>query len=1522
MRRISLVAWILVVLGLLVGGIWTYVRCSHRSRTLARARVALQAGQPDKALQLAARHAESYPTDWQGYFVQGLARMRLGEFARARQALQRAVDLQPREVSAVIALAETYVLPATRELRSEDSSGRLAALRAGIEQLRKANAVLAAGPVNDAVAGLPLRGMIGSNTAQMARAHRRIAGKLGDDARTAQAAEAVERAREIREQADAEWERAGPLAEQAVGILCEVLTDAKTHLPGVTEKAPLALLLKLVDAAARDAVQIYVDTQDAEHRRRVAEAVAGLEDISPVAVMRMTMHEIRTGSFPNGLARRTALEQAGRQVEALLGKARQRPGDHRELLLARAQVGLALKDYETAERICKEVLADVPTQPMARLVLAESLLARGEFQQAEKALFVLRADVPRSPEIAFAHARAAAASGKRELAREAMQTAAQLDPKHADARRWLIEEYLAEGYLDQAYTEAKEYHRHCADDPVALRLLVEAAHRTGRSGQAEQVLQEALRRDPARPELLVAAAEAYAELRDTAQSIEIARRAAQMTPATTEGRLAVARALALTGQFARAESILARELDANPDSAAVPFEMARLYAATGRNLEAIEKYRAAVDKEPLSSAYRLALAEALLKEGNLQQSWDALSDLPANHPRAGLLRLQIRLLQGQPISPPEMLHHAHPGSQAGISLGLTFLRNGQPSQCLDTCLAELESSPRDVDLRMLAGQAALMMGRSEEARRHWAAALEAEPGRFDIYLRLAEALARREPVERVARHLAALPAARKELVQLAVGWLWVQSSQGARAAEVFRQVAEQENIPRGMRQRARFLLARGLARSHRIGESLVELDALAREDSCRREALAAKANVLVNARRDKDAGQILAELLTDAKRRADTEQMAEVVRLYQGLGLVAQALAACDEILAVGGGDHRGNLLKAGVLRAAGQLDLAAVCYRKAIEALPANLAAYRGLIDVLDAQGKPLEALEALRPMAGLGPPGRAAGLLTRARLLTGWGLHDQAADCLTALGELGCATDPQIQLALGRSFAELGQMQEARGCLERIALYAPQYVAARLDLARIARSPAEALAVLDKLAKTHPDRDDVLEPMMARRIQDGQTAGALERFRSYVRESCRARKWPEGAAFLAVQVMVESSDHDGACELAGELARQTGRRRWRRLAALLAPAASPAADPIAAAETEAMDALLGIVNASRGQDTKAARAWLARLERIRTDAPKTVPPAYRVLAALAADEPRQAHDALSASPDELVGMPRVLALGLLSDTDPARRRKHAAGLLRASLALDLEVRPLAHRIAMDLLSADRGCQWAAVLAARAGRDPASWQKVLAALGPSDGPVRQAIQGRLWQEQEQYEKAAEAYRLAAAAADNALDLRLEQAVALEKAGRFAEALDLYRQVLSEARGRLAGSAANNAAYLVARVWPEDKVRLAEAYRWAAAAVAAAPDVHTFHDTKGWIAHLLGRTQEACAELRRALRGMSDSHEVHAHLAQAEAAAGNHELAGWHRQAAERLARGPRARARDLAKADPPAPPLPPRDPS
>jgi tetratricopeptide (TPR) repeat protein len=385
-----------------------------------------------------------------------------------------------------------------------------------------------------------------------------------------------------------------------------------------------------------------------------------------------------------------------------------------------------------------------------------------------------------------------------------------------------------------------------------------------------------------------------------------------------------------------------------------------------------------------------------------------------------------------------------------------------------------------------------------------------------------------------------------------------------------------------------------------------------------------------------------------------------------------------------------------------------------------------------------------------------------------------------------------------------------------------------------------------------------------------------------------------------------------------------QSPKPGWRRLAMLLAP--GPAAGD--GRETEPkkpLDLLIAIANAARFGDVESLRVHTHRFDSLPAKA-DACPPTLRILATLLADSvndpnavaralttgkiKRAPLEALTAAepgararqtlqavpPGKLPGTLRAAAMSLAALEDRSKQRQQAGRLLRASLALHMGLRGLARRIAMELLRSDATCQWAALLAAAARPDSQGLRDVISILKPPTSAAKASLEAELLLREGKHEPAAESFRRAAELVSETSDLRLKEAIATEKAGRLTEALGLYRQVASGGAGDIAATAANNAAYIVAQLWPDDKKRLLQAYRWSAAAVSASTNVATFHDTRGWIAHLLGRNDEACLELRRALRGMRDSPDVHAHLAAVERALGNHDLARWHNQAAERLA--------------------------
>ncbi|MCX5675500.1 MAG: tetratricopeptide repeat protein, partial [Planctomycetota bacterium] len=176
--------------------------------------------------------------------------------------------------------------------------------------------------------------------------------------------------------------------------------------------------------------------------------------------------------------------------------------------------------------------------------------------------------------------------------------------------------------------------------------------------------------------------------------------------------------------------------------------------------------------------------------------------------------------------------------------------------------------------------------------------------------------------------------------------------------------------------------------------------------------------------------------------------------------------------------------------------------------------------------------------------------------------------------------------------------------------------------------------------------------------------------------------------------------------------------------------------------------------------------------------------------------------------------------------------------------------------------------------------------------LQPADCLLARAAQAMLAIEQKDYARAVEIYQSAMQTEKGNQELVMSLATALELAGHPAEALPLYRQVWDATQNPVA---ANNGAYIVSCLYPTDAARMAEARQWAEAAVKAAPDAPGFSDTLGWVAFLQGRIDESLPALRRAVKGIPDSPEVHFHLGQAEAKANHADFARWHLAAAVAL---------------------------
>jgi len=1545
-RRIILVLAIVVVLGMVVGSVaWLYRRGTG-PRLLSRAQVAMRAGQFDKALELARTYAQQHPKDWTGHYYQGRALSRLGKYDEARKVFVRAAELAPDDPSIPMALATTYFLPARRVMLPMDPSVQVEALKQAAADLVKADEILAGitGPkltdpklkdqkLKDLLEALkqaadePIKakeilvGMagakpadvldaleqIGLNQLQISRAWDAIAGRLEAEAKIAQTAGDDDTCESKLAASAAAGKTSSQVRRQTAATLLYVVRQDAAR--GVAARTLIQLCL-------------HEDVKDYETLAKARKAIEALEDPPAIPALLLTMHDLRTSTQPAGsAAHRKKVEQTCQRLEALMA----RDPEEIELKLARAELAMRLTDADTAEKLVAEVLKADPDERRARLMRGELLLFRNKAAEAERELYSLKDRHKRWPQAHYAYGRAAMAAGRKGMAVQVMRDIVKkMDPTHAGARMFLADHLLSGGYYDEAFQEAQALYdaylknrRHFdryPGGPRVVSLFVRAAVKKGLTTKAEEALKKALKDYPSRPDMLNVVADGYASLGQPDEAKKIREVAAGGKADTLEARLGVVRALRMTGRLAEAEKMLQEEMKDNPNEARIRTELARLYLGTGRNLQAIEQYREAVRLNEGNMAYRLELARALFNAGNVEESKIVLDPIDPNYAEANLLRMNIRMALGETIGPEELPGLVGKEARAGLPMAMAYMHNGRPEEAVKLCLAELKNNSDSRDATSLLAHAYAAMGETLKSTQQWRRLIKISPREHFAYRRLAEYYSRDHTPDQVSARLRALDGALPYMVDRTIGWLLERMRRYAEAADVYAALAARLDAPEDVQCRARLQRAYNLARLGRGDAAIIELNTLGRNKAWHEEALYTKAGLLFVAKRPAEADGVMAELVDAAVKRSDTTMMIRLIRQYAEMKQTDKALALCDQLAQTLPNDARPHLVRADVSARAGRLAETAASYEKAIAAQPGNFGYYRSLSRTYDALQEPGKALKCLEGMAKVDQTGRAGMLFEQGILLARWGLQAQAIDRFEQLAKLGYASSPRLQLNLGRAFAALGQKGRARQLLAQVPPHARDYVGARRIIASLADTTDEKLRALDDLDRAKPGLDTVLTQRMVILLDADRPADAVKAFRAFVARRPKDQALPVAGANLAFQIMLRTGDRAGATDLILRMASETPAPRWRRLAILMTLDAKPAEaasrlGPAAGADFP--DAVLGLIIARKSGADGAE--WIGRIDAIERDlkrlAPsRPLPPAYGLLIAVATKRQVKARAELARF-GKAEPVFKGVATTLMDDAakNAAKAQATAIALLTATVALDLQVPDLARAWAMELLKDQPTCRWAAGVIVRSRADPATHREVLNILKPPDCALAHMIRASVLRAEGKFAAAADAYGQAARAEKGNLSIALDQAMALEKAGKADEAIALYLKVWA---GLKNPAAANNAAYMLSQRHAKDSAKLAEALALADEAVKAAPQVPAFRDTKGWIAYLLGQHELACEEIQRAVRRLPDSAEVHCHLGLARCAAKQEQMGRWHLAAAVDIGEKKKARGETIAPAE------------
>ncbi|MFB3893945.1 MAG: tetratricopeptide repeat protein [Phycisphaerae bacterium] len=1263
---------------------------------------------------------------------------------------------------------------------------------------------------------------------------------------------------------------------------------------------------------------LKADTRNPEARLTLATVLGQEGDIDAAEkVLQGLRRDFPKWPEPQYAYGRLAL-QAGRTsaaLDALRAMASQVVDDPRAQQthkLRQAELALAVGETATAGRLVDEVLASQPGNPSAYLIKGNVLAANGDLNGAAQGLLALKTAYPRWPQALLAYARVADRKGNLPDAIAAARDASALDPGNTSVLKYLADLRIRASDFDNALAGAQALLKDRPDDPVAIRLFTEAAGRTNQAEPAKKALDKIAADYPGRADVLLAVADGYDSLGDRASAVKVAQKAVAATqPASLDGRLAVAQALQRVDRLPEAEKLLTDELKKDPSQARTHMLLGQLLARTGRTLPAIDQYRLAVEDDRGNSEYRTTLARALMDSGDMAECQKVLDTVDSSSPSANALRLQLRLIQGQQVPPDQLLQWAQGPERSAAAAAMLYFARGQFAECEDLCRKELARKPDDQDARWLLGRALVAQGggKQEEGIGEWEKVVQKSPDRMPLYLEMARVLGDGGDVDQAARRLAAVPGAQRDMVDFAVGSMLATSGQHDKAVEVLAGLVGRPGAPDHVRGQAHLVLAFSYGGAGQIDKAVAECDKLLSDPAWRKQALSAKARALAIAARTDEASAALDQLRRLAQEENDTAVLRDAAQSWAAMRLYDKALATCDALLQSGPDDARNWQLKAALLAANGKGAEAAQAYRKAIELQPGNYALYTALAGSLDAQRQTVEALEVLRRLEDAGPAGATVALFNRGLLLAGWGLPDQAADCLTRVANMGYGGNPQVRLTLGQAFARMGQADRAAEFLKPIPVWADQYVPAQLLLAQLAPTTEARLAIIGELRKSKPDNQEVLIQEMAVLMRAGKPSDAAKAFQEYAAKNIKAKAASSSAPRLAAQAMLESGDRSAARDLAVEIARSSGDAGWRLLGALLLADEDPSSAMGLLPESGKADlwsATMGVCLAARTNDAAARMKWLARLAEIDKQMDKARPgalAAVRLLICLSTGQSEQAKGLVDSAAANL-GIGGMAAREIVSSAaSNPKSAEEASSLLKSTVALDMGLPALARGWAIGLAKARPACQWAALLAFQGSRDKKEQEEVLGLLEPKDCPLALALNATLMRREGYYAKSADLWARAAKT-DPSPELILNQARDTEFAGRPAEALALYRKHWESTK---TPTAANNVAYLTSQLYPKDTAKLDEARKMIEDAVAKEPANAAFRDTLGWILYLEGQNEKACMELRAAIKGDPMLPPVHYHLALAEAACGRLDLARWHHGAAVSIGKAIQAQGRPVS---------------
>jgi len=614
-------------------------RPADSEAVLHLAQTSLQAGDSGQARDAARRLLAIQPDSGEAHAILGAALLAEGDLNGAQATLQQATQISPSSALAWKALAELHE-------KGGDLESAAAALRAGVESASRPGELLLVlgklalkrGLATEAAAALQRAVALSPRDPKLLQPLSEALIHLG---RTAEAEQALRTALQV---SPAQVELILALADllEAEGRLVEARAALESGLK--VRPASTALLLRLGKAL----ISLY-------HKGGDEETPLLRQAIDLLQPAQQQCDDQADPSYFNLLGQALLLD--GKPREALASFTRAIPLESLSSLpsaceahLGAAQAFLLLKDSASAIAHARLALQIIPDNPSSLQMLARASAAAGSLEEAREAYQRLLALVPDQAEALRGLALVLRRVGQTDQAVQLLEQATELSPNQALGWADLAETLVVNNQVDMArqamakaiaiasgkdreipiraaqflmdlkeYAEAGRILRdtleHNPSDVRALDTFGQAMLRSGQFEESIEAFSKATDLEPANPDLLAHAAEAYWEDGRRGAAIALWKKAIGLGPKAQALTARLADALLNTGGFGEAVHYFEKAIETDPSNPQLLAAAAQAALRSGDHAKALAWVRQAIEGDPGSFEARRLEAQIALDSG-------------------------------------------------------------------------------------------------------------------------------------------------------------------------------------------------------------------------------------------------------------------------------------------------------------------------------------------------------------------------------------------------------------------------------------------------------------------------------------------------------------------------------------------------------------------------------------------------------------------------------------------------------------------------------------------------------------------------------------------------------------------------------------------------------------------------------------------------------------------------------------------------------------------------------------------